>query len=370
MLILSNTLPVRLLVLLLICTAFSNVHAQSHDSISPRQLDEVVVLAEMGWVEDGVINFIPSKTEKKLSNSPATLIKSMHLPFIKEKDGLIVSLSGEIIPVFINGEKADKIDLATFWPKEVKRVQYIENPSEPGYEGVKAAVNFIMPKYKVGGVSRVNLFQKVPNNGYYTASSKLVYKKMTYGFLFSGNYYRDHRTRMMGETRYRDVFYEQKKYEIIDRAEDSHSFSRDEGISCALNAKYTTKKARITHTLALGWNRNPGSGSQSHDAWSENLFDSSASSNYFETSNLSPQISGNYYFILSDKWYLSTLWLYSYARNKNSSLNQMGEASQVRNSSHEDVNSCKFTVLPSFALSDDWFLQLRADCSLDWFSTL
>ena len=142
-----------------------------------------------------------------MSNSPATLIKSMHLPFIKEKDGLIISASGEIIPVFINGEKAENIDLATFWPKEVKRVQYIENPSDPRYEGAKYAVNFIMPVYKVGGVTRVNLFQKMPNNGYYTAASKLVHKKMTYGFLLSGNYYRDHRSDMTGETQYRDIFY-------------------------------------------------------------------------------------------------------------------------------------------------------------------
>ena len=72
-----------------------------------------------------------------------------------------------------------------------------------------------MSKYEAGGVSRVNLFQKIPNNGYYTASSKLVYKRMTYGVLFSGNYYRDHRSHMTGETQYRDIFYEQKNYEII-----------------------------------------------------------------------------------------------------------------------------------------------------------
>ncbi len=205
----------RLVTFIITCVSFFNLYAEPNDTISPRQLKEVSVLGERGWIENGIINYIPSKSEKKLSNSPATLIKSMHLPFIKEKDGLIISASGEIIPVFINGEKAENIDLATFWPKEVKRVQYIENPSDPRYEGAKYAVNFIMPVYKVGGVTRVNLFQKMPNNGYYTAASKLVHKKMTYGFLLSGNYYRDHRSDMTGETQYRDIFYEQKKYDLI-----------------------------------------------------------------------------------------------------------------------------------------------------------
>ena len=134
--------------------------AAADDSIPSKQLKEVIVLGDNQWIEKGVMNFIPSKNAKKLSNSPASLIKSMHLPFIKEKDGLIVSLSGEVIPIFINGEKADDIDLATFWPNEVKRVQYIEHPSDPNFEGANIAINFIMPKYSVGGVSRINLYQK------------------------------------------------------------------------------------------------------------------------------------------------------------------------------------------------------------------
>lgn len=355
---------------ILISIVCFSLHAESTDSIAPRMLEEVVVLGDRGWIEDGVINVIPSKSEKKLSNSPATLIKAMHLPFVKEKDGEIVSISGEAVPVFINGERADKIDLETFWPKEVKRVQYMENPSEPGYEGAKVAINFIMPKYEVGGVSRVNLFQKVPNNGFYRASSKLVYKKMTYGFLFSGDYYRDHRTQMTGEDKYTDIFYDQKKYETIERTEESHSYSRTDAIQCAFNAKYSTDKTRLIHTISLGWNRNPGSGSDGYSVWSENLFNSSKTSNYFESSNLSPQISGNYQFMLSDKWYLAGYWLYSYARNKNSSVNQMGDTDPIHNSSFEDVNSGKLIVATSYIPSNNWFFQFRTACRLDWYSTL
>lgn len=355
--------------IIIVCVVFCNLYAISNDSIPPRQLNDVIVQSNRGWIENGITNFIPTKSEKKLSNSPASLIKSMHLPFLKEKDGSIVNLSGEIIPIYINGEKADNIDLATFWPKDVKRVQYIENPSDPNYDGVRNAVNFVMSKYEVGGISRTNLFQKIPNNGYYTASSKLVYKKMTYGFLFSGNYYRDHRSHRIGETKYKDIFYDNEKYEIINRTEDNYSFSRDESIRSALNAKYTTDKTRITHTISLGWNRNPGSGSHSHNIWSENLFNSTSTSNYFESDNITPQISGNYYFKMSDNWYLSGYWLYSYSKNKNSSSNEMGVSAPVYNSSSEDVNSCKFIVLPSFVPAKNWMLQLKTECRLDWFST-
>lgn len=357
-------------VLIIFCVIFCNLYVKSDDSIPTRQLDEVTVVRERGWIEKGVVNFIPSKAEKRLSNSPATLIKSMHLPFLKEKDGSIVNISGEAVTVFINGEKADDIDIATFYPKEVKRVQYIEHPSDPGYEGVKVAVNFIMPEYKVGGVSRVDLFQRIPNNGYYTASSKLVYKRMTYGVLFSGDYLRDHRSHVTGETRYKDIFYDGEKYETIIRSEDNSSYNREEGIRGAFNAKYSTDKMRMTHTISLGWNRNPGSGLRGINSWSGNLFNSSAYSNYSESSNLSPQISGNYYFIFSDKWYMSASWQYSYAKNKSQGRDQIGQTNPILNGSQEDVNTCRFVILPTFMVSKQLMLQWNTICNFDWYSTV
>lgn len=166
----------------------------SDDTIPVNKLEEVVIQAERGWIEKGVINVIPTKNEKKLSTSPATLIKAMHLPFLEEKDGIIVTPGGETAVVFINGIRAEGIDIATFWPKEVKRVECIPNPTDPRYEGVRYAVNFIMPEYEAGGVTKVSLFQRVPNNGFYELSSKLVYKKMTYGAMLRGRYERDHRS--------------------------------------------------------------------------------------------------------------------------------------------------------------------------------
>lgn len=54
----------RLFVFFIVCIIFFNLHAESNDTISARQLNEVVVLGDRGWIENGVINFIPSKSEK------------------------------------------------------------------------------------------------------------------------------------------------------------------------------------------------------------------------------------------------------------------------------------------------------------------
>lgn len=356
-----------ILAIILICNCKL---ATADDSIPTQLLKEVVVLADNQWIENGVINCIPTKTEKKLSNSPASLIRSMHLPFVKEKNGTIVNLSGEVVQVFINGEKADDVDLATFWPNEVKRIQYLENPLDPKYEGAKIAINFIMSKYIVGGVSRVNLYQKIPNNGYYTASSKLVYKKMTYGFLFSGNYYRDHRSSMKGETTYKDIFYDNVKYELIEREEDNNSINREDGVRCAFNAKYVNEKSRITHTVSFGWNRNPGSGSNSLDSWHPNLFDSYGCLSSLNANSWSPQVMGSYYFKLTDKWYFSGMWKYSFSRNNSNSINQIRSTNPIRNSTDENVHTFKVAILPSYFLSNKCIFQFRSDFEMDWFSTI
>lgn len=352
--------------LVIFCCKF----AVADDSIPTQQMNEVVVVGDDQWIENGIMNFIPTKIEKKLSNSPASLIKSMHLPFVKERDGMIVSLAGEVIPIFINGEKADDIDLAVFWPKEVKRVQYIEHPSDPNFEGANVAINFIMPKYSVGGVSRINIYQKMPNNGYYTASSKIVYKKMTYGFLLSGNYYRDHRSKMNGETTYNNLFYDNTKYEFISRDEENHSLIREDGLRCAFNAKYATERYSITHKLSFSWERNPGSDTNSTDLWNPNLFESSNGISSSNSKSLSPQIMGNYYFKLTEKCHFSSLWKYSYARNSSNTFNQLGLTAPVLNSNDEDVNTFKATILPSYILSDKWIFQFKFDYTIDLFSTI
>lgn len=357
------------LTIALTCLLLCGGNARSEDSIPARQLGELVVTGDRCWIENGTVNVIPSRKEKKLSNSPASLIKSMHLPFLKEKDGTIVSLSGEPVSVFINGERAADIDISTFWPMEVRRVQYMESPADPRFEGARRVVNFIVEKYRLGGVIRFNGTQKVPDNGYYTAASKLAYRKMTYGVMVNGSYLRDHRTDSDVETRYTDIFYNGRKYDEITRNEESHAYTREEGVRAAFDAKYATQGMSIRHTLSLGWNRNPGSGSHSADSWSENLFGSNYSYDCNTLRSLSPQLSGNYYFILPKKWFLSAGWFYSYARNDNSSQDRTGYTDIVFNSTREDVHSGKIFILPSYMPSDKWLFQLRVDASLDRFST-
>ena len=83
-------------IFLLLCLSLCVVPAfadEKADSIAAKELEEVVVTSDRIWIEDGTVNVIPSKQEKNLSNSPETLLKSMHLPFLQANDGKVTTLS-------------------------------------------------------------------------------------------------------------------------------------------------------------------------------------------------------------------------------------------------------------------------------------
>ncbi|MDE6485251.1 MAG: hypothetical protein K2L14_07645 [Duncaniella sp.] len=348
----------------------ATLHVLGDDSIPDLMLDDVVVKADRGWIENGIVNVIPTKSEKKLSNSPASLIGSMNLPYLREKDGIIVSPSGKPIAVFINGERAADIDIATFYSMNVKRIQYVENPSDPRYEGVEAAVNFIMPVYEYGGVTRANLFQKfIRTSGNGEIASKLVYRKMTYGVMVYGNYSLDRGDKDAGETRYRDLYYDGVHYDEIIHEEENLTDSKRNYTSIALNAKYSTEKTSITHTLSFLREHTPSTSSESHGVWSDNLFGSSVTTSSSSSKSLSPQISGIYFFTLPRNWYLYGSWAYSYARNDAAAMSRFGITDPVTNSTKEDVNSCRIVLYPSYIPSDKLSFNFLLDGSADFYST-
>lgn len=355
--------------LLIIILASLATSAFAEDSIAANELKELTVTMKRSRIEGDKFIFLPTKKEKQLSNSPATLIEAMHLPVLKVKDGQILTLSGEPVSIFINGERAENVDIATFWPKNAKRIEYIPTATDPKYEGASSVINFVMQEYEAGGVTRLNGFQRMPNIGYYTAASKLVYKKMTYGALFHADYSRDHRSSRKGSTTYKTIYYDNAFFDEIVRNEDENFYERDQRFDLSLNARYSTNKFRATHAVSFGWSRNPGSGAHSTGAWSANLFDSDFTSAFNTSKYLTQQVSGNYYAQLSRKWHIAGKWIYTHSGNNSTSETQFGHADIVYNHAKENVNSLNFYIFPSLILSEKWLFQYKLESTFDWYTT-
>lgn len=356
------------LAVILPLSAFAATEATDTVAVS-HDLEEVVVVGERAWIEGNKAIFVPSKSEKNLSSTPEDLVKRMHIPTVIVDGGAIKNLRGQNVPIFINGVPADNIDRQTFWPKQTYRVEYIDHPDDPKFRGADAVLNFIMTEYEVGGVTKTNLYQEFPNNGRYNITSKLVYKKMTFGALVGGGYNRDHRTSYDSEENYKGIWYDGDFYENIRRSANGHSWTRNENVDAALNAKYRTDNVQISHNVGLKWNRNPGSGSESSDKWSPSLFDSDYSLSTNKSRSLSPQLSGSYAY-WTQKYGISGGWTYSNAHSNTSSLYSIGTGSDITNATEDDVNSVKANFSASYMLiPKKMSIGLIAGSRMDWFRT-
>lgn len=360
----------RYFALAFFCLSALGLRAQEQtDSVaSSHELEEVVVVGERAWIEGNKAVFVPTKSEKNLADSPQTLVERMNIPLVIVDGGVIKNLRGQGVPVYINGEPATDIDLQTFWPKQTYRVEYIDHPTDPKYRGADAVLNFIMTEYVVGGVTKVRGMQYIPNSGRYNLSSKLVYKKMTFGALVGGEYRRDHSSSYTGEENYNGLWYDGEWYDNIKRTFSGHSWSRSENLDVSLNARFATENVRITHTAGLKWIHNPGSGSESTDEWSPSLFDSNHTYETNRSRSFSPQLSGDYAY-WNAKIGISGGWAYSHSHNNTASMSQFGSLTPIANSTREDVNSAKANFTGSYLLKPRMALWLKLNTSMDWFTT-
>lgn len=355
------------LLLFFIISSLNYVLAQ--DSIPTTELKEIVIESDRAWVENGVYNFIPTKKDKQLSNSPGTLINMMNIPMLRGDRNGITTISNDPVSIFINGNPATEIDLSTFLPKNVKKIEYLQDPSDPMYRGKKNVVNFIVTEYSVGGVTRVDLMQTIPDRGFYLLGSKLTYKRMSYGLRFLGRYDKWHSTAETEDT-YKEIWYDGIKYDLLRRTYAEHSKGKNYNFDISANAVYNKKDSfRAVHTLALGFDKEPGGTTTGENSWSANLFNSDYSASYNSSRGLRPSISGDYDLNLSQKIMLNGYWQYVHADNTGYSWNRMGENGKIENESKEKIDNVNIRVGLSYDLNSKCQMELFAEPSLKWYST-
>lgn len=353
----------------ILLSALAAYGEEKTDSVAASTLEEVVVQGERAWIEGNKAVFIPTKREKNLATSPATMVENMGLPMVYVDQGSIKSLSGKDIPVYINGIQADGIDLSTFWPKQTKRVEYIQNPTDPKYHGAEAVLNFVMQEYEIGGITKLNAGQTFPNNGRYGFSSKLEYKKLTFGAMFNGGYSRNHSTTSRGEEHYKGVYYDGILYDDITRENRGNSWSRQDFANAAINMRYYSEPWLIRHSVSFGWNRNPGSGSNYSDLWAPDLFNGYSASSSSSGHGITPQLTGSYAYQISQRSYAQLRWSYVYGHNDASSAYRNAGLPPVENATSEDYHGMTAELYYVNGITPKFGFSVTGATKMDWYST-
>ncbi len=348
------------------------VKAEEDADTIPTYLQELVVESKNAWIEKDHVVFMPTRKEKNRANSPQTLIQQINIPYIRiDNKGEMTNLKGDKVAVFINGFEATGIDLSTFWPKNVTRVEYFENPADPKYKGYPSVVNFIVTEYALGGVTRAMTNQSfLPYSSRYNVASKLTYKRMTYGLQVNASVFNQKEGDNEERTSqtYNDVWYDGNKYDRISSENISTTAWKYDNVNAAFNAVYTDDKTiRLVHTVSLSWNKsnNNDIGSMT---WTPLLFNSDYSRSHYSSRSLSPQISGKYIFALSQKWQLITDWHYGFARNKRESSSQTADLQPILNGHTENAHNVMADALITYFFNPKTNIQLQLSESANIYS--
>lgn len=326
---------------------------------APTELKEVVVVGKNAWFEGEMVVFRPTKQAKNLATDATSLVERMHTGILRTDQGTIQTMNGRNVNIFINGVPADEMDLATFWPKNAVRIEYMETSDDPRYMGATCILNFVMKEYTAGGLTKIDADQTFPGKGDYTLSSKLVQGAMTYNAMLRGGYTRDHRMGNGREEVYRDIWYDGMLHDEVRFNLDEDAYSRSDKMYAGFNARYRTDKKLIRHNVAWQWDRNPGSGSHGTTAYTPAVIASDAMRSSINGLSISPSLSGLYTFIASGKLSYGASWNASHSHNRQfSSYSDIG-LSPIATFTRENSYTLKAQIYATYHFSKKAVLQAQ-----------
>ena len=306
------------------------------DSIKTRNLDEVVVEAQLQRTTAQKSTYIPTTKQKNASQSGVDLIDQMGIPQLKVTLGNGVETnSGKSVAIFIDFIPASENDLKAMRMSDVKKVEYYEYPSDPRLQGNPYVVNYIMAKYEYGGyVKGFNHTNLLSYSEQLLGNVRLQYKKMTYDIMGYGwGMTNDHYGSELTET-YR-LPQPDGSVKVFDRySNTTSSKERRQQYFAAFKATYNSDKIQASTQINRSINRKPHSDRNGEVVYSSADFPSSEYASTLRNTSKFISYNGYYFFALpkNNSVTFTPSYVYSHT-DQNSSYTENGYAAILNGAS-------------------------------------
>lgn len=271
-------------IIALLCAA--NVLAQevSPDTISAKELGEIVVVAQNQRTNSTTSTYIPMARQKDSATDAISLLSQMAIPQLEVQPGDfdVKTISGQNVAIYINYVAASEQDLIGLRPIDVKKVEYLIYPQDPRFKGAQYVVNFILQKYEWGGYTKITGNKWLGVN--YTEGavfSKFAYKAMTFDMFANEKYLTNrHNGSESSETfKFTDIF--NNGEQTVKRfTTPLSSLYRNNSNDIAFRALYSKERIQISNKLSFNITSTPRNELETEMSYNDNFLPTSTASTF------------------------------------------------------------------------------------------
>lgn len=228
--------------------------------LSPIKLSAVSVEADNTLLATDKNVYIPTTAQKNASQNAADLLRRMAIPQLVINPGgnSVKDVFGNSVAVFINYHEVQSDELKGMKISDVRKIEYIEFPSDPRFKGARQVVNFIVQEYQYGGYTKVSESFKSINGLFNNTDvfSRFTYKKMTYD-IYAGSDNQDFQHSGADNSSVYRLENNDTPLDIIRKETFSNSDTRTNEFPITLRASYYSPGVTARNTLSFTHESSP-----------------------------------------------------------------------------------------------------------------
>ncbi len=164
--------------------------------INAVSLQQVQVEGQMASAYTDRTVYLPSQRQKNAAQNAIDLLRLMAIPQIQINpiDNSVKDNGGGEVSIFFNYMPASQEDIEGLRTADVRRVEYLEFPTDPRFRGAQRVINIIVQEYTYGGYTKLTTNENflIGFSSRNNIFSKFSFKKMTYDLYIGANNWDNH----------------------------------------------------------------------------------------------------------------------------------------------------------------------------------
>ena len=128
------------------------------DTISGKAFGEITVVADAQRASAKKTVYYPSENQTSTASDGISLLSKMNIPQLSVNPiaETVKTVDNRDLDLFINFHPATAEDISGLNPMDVRRVEYLDFPTDPRFQMAQHVVNFITRTYSYGGYTKLN----------------------------------------------------------------------------------------------------------------------------------------------------------------------------------------------------------------------